>query len=192
MLAPEARVASRANEPSPIRFGAVVFLASELLLFGGLFAAYFTLRARTAEWPPAGVELDTRLSGLATIILISSSFTFIAALRALSRGAFSRFVRWTCITMLLGAVFLSIQLYDWTHVDFEISSDAYGTMYFALTGFHGLHVVAGVLLMVVLLGRRAQGAYRDGTVDGPEAVGYYWHFVDVVWIALFATIYLLR
>jgi cytochrome c oxidase subunit 3 len=192
MLAPEARVASRANEPSPIRFGAVVFLASELLLFGGLFAAYFTLRAQTAEWPPAGVELDTRLSGIATIILIVSSFTFIAGLRAVARGALSRFVRWTCITLALGAVFLSIQVYDWTHVDFEISSNAYGTMYFSLTGLHGLHVAAGIVLMIVLLGRRAQGAYRDGTVDGPEAVGYYWHFVDVVWIGLFATIFVLR
>ena len=185
-------MASRANEPSAIRFGAVVFLASELLLFGGLFAAYFTLRAETAEWPPTGVELDTRLSGLATIILILSSFTFIAGLRALARGAFSRFVRWTYITLALGVVFLSIQLYDWTHVDFEISSNAYGTMYFTLTGFHGLHVIAGVLLMIILLGRRAQGAYRDGTVDGPEAVGYYWHFVDIVWIGLFATIFVLR
>ena len=185
-------MASRANEPSPIRFGAVVFLASELLLFGGLFAAYFTLRAETAEWPPAGVVLDTRLSGVATIVLILSSFTFIAGLRALARGASSRFVRWTVLTLVLGVVFLSIQLYDWTHVDFEISSHAYGTMYFSLTGLHGLHVAAGIVLMIVILGRHAQGAYRDRTIDGPEAVGYYWHFVDVVWIGLFATIFVLR
>jgi cytochrome c oxidase subunit 3 len=192
MLAAEARVASRANEPSPIRFGAVVFLASELLLFGGLFAAYFTLRAETAEWPPAGVVLDTRLSGVATMVLILSSFTFIAGLRALARGASSRFVRWTVLTLVLGVVFLSIQLYDWTHVNFEISSHAYGTMYFSLTGLHGLHVAAGIVLMIVILGRHAQGAYRDRTTDGPEAVGYYWHFVDVVWIGLFATIFVLR
>ncbi|MGZ8570955.1 MAG: cytochrome c oxidase subunit 3 [Actinomycetota bacterium] len=192
MLAPEAHAVARPTDPSPIRFGAIVFLASELLFFGGLFAAYFTLRAATPVWPPAGVRLDTGLSALATVILVASSFTFIAGLRAATRRDLARFAMWLWVSLLLGVVFLSIQVYDWTHVDFEISSNAYGTMYYALTGFHGLHVVAGIVLMFVLLGRMAQGAYGRGSLDGPEAVGYYWHFVDVVWIGLFATIFLLR
>ena len=121
-----------------------------------------------------------------------SSFTFIAGLRAAMRGARSAFAAWLWVTLALGATFLSMQIYDWTHVDFEISTNAYGTMYFAMTGLHGLHVLVGILLMLVLLGRMAQGAYRDETLDGPDAVGYYWHFVDVVWIGLFATIFLLR
>jgi len=192
MLAPEVDVAPRANDPTPIRFGAMVFLASELLFFGGLFATYFTLRAETAVWPPAGVELDTTLSAVATVVLLASSFTFIAGLRAALRGARSTFAAWLWVTLALGALFLSLQIYDWTHVDFEISTNAYGTMYYAMTGLHGLHVLAGILLMLVLLGRMAQGAYWEGALDGPEAVGYYWHFVDVVWIGLFATIFLLR
>jgi cytochrome c oxidase subunit 3 len=192
MLAREVEGTPSASLLPPIRFGAIVFLASELLFFGGLFATYFTLRAQTSPWPPAGVELDLALSSVATVILVVSSFTFIAGARAAVRGALPTFARWTGVTLVLGATFLAIQVYDWLHLDFEVSSNAYGTMYYAMTGLHWLHVLAGILLMLVLLGRLAQGAYRDGALDGPEAVGYYWHFVDVVWIGLFATIFLLR
>jgi cytochrome c oxidase subunit 3 len=93
---------------------------------------------------------------------------------------------------VLGVAFLVIELFDWNELAFTVSTHAYGTMYFAMTGFHGLHVVAGLVLMAVVVGRAAQGAYRDGAIDGLESVAYYWHFVDVVWIALFATIFLLR
>ncbi len=192
MLAPEAHAVERTSDPPPIRFGAIVFLASELLFFGGLFAAYFTLRAETPVWPPADVELDTRLSAVATVILVVSSFTFIAGMRAAVRRDRARLAAWLWASLALGATFLSLQLYDWTHVNVAISSNAYGTMYFSMTGLHGLHVAAGIVLMLVLLGRMRQGAYHDGPLDGPEAVGYYWHFVDVVWIGLFATIFLLR
>jgi cytochrome c oxidase subunit 3 len=180
------------REIAPIRFGAIVFLASELLLFGGLFAAYFTLRSETDPWPPSGVELDVVRPTVATALLLLSSFTFVAGLRAIRAGRRSGLRRWLFVTMILGLAFLTIQLYDWVHAGFRVSSHAYGTLFFAMTGLHGLHVLAGILLMVVLLGRMAQGAYRDGIVDGPEAVGYYWHFVDVVWIGLYATIFLVR
>jgi len=179
-------------ETSPIRFGTILFLASELLFFGGLFAAYFTLRSETDPWPPGGVELDAKLSTLATGLLLLSSFTFIAGVRAAREGRLPALKRWVIVTIALGVAFLSLQLWDWFHVGFAVSSNAYGTMYFAMTGFHGLHVIAGILLMLVVLGRSAQGAYRDGNLDGPEAVGYYWHFVDVVWVGLYATIFLLK
>jgi cytochrome c oxidase subunit 3 len=192
MQARQAHSSSRATDASPIRLGAMVFLASELLLFGGMFAAYFALRGTTSPWPPAGATLDTRLSAIATLVLIASSFTFIAAERAVGRGALGAFTRWVVLTLVLGSVFLSMQVYDWTRLDFEISSHAYGTLYYTLTGVHGLHVLAGLTLMLVLLGRLAQGAYRGSSLDGPAAVGYYWHFVDVVWIALFAVVFLLR
>ncbi len=192
MLAREIHPSPHATDASPIRLGAMVFLASELLLFGGLFAAYFALRGATSPWPPEGAVLDTRLSAVATLVLIASSFTFIAGERAAARGALTAFTRWVVATLILGATFLSMQVYDWTHLSFEISSHAYGTMYYTLTGVHGLHVLAGLVLMLVLLGRLAQGAYRTGVLDGPTAVGYYWHFVDVVWIVLFAVIFLLR
>jgi len=187
-----AAIATAPREIAPIRFATIVFLASELVFFGGLFAAYFTLRSQTSPWPPSGVELDVARPSLATALLILSSFTFVAGLRGARAGRLASLRRWIVVTILLALAFLGLQLLDWVQAGFSVSSHAYGTMVYAMTGFHGLHVIAGVLLMLVVLGRMAQGAYRDGNVDGPEAVGYYWHFVDVVWIGLYATIFLLR
>jgi cytochrome c oxidase subunit III len=187
-----AAIATAPREIAPIRFGTIVFLASELVFFGGLFAAYFTLRSQTSPWPPSGVELDVARPSVATALLVLSSFTFVAGLRGARAGRLASLRRWIVVTILLALAFLGLQLLDWVQAGFSVSSHAYGTMVYAMTGFHGFHVIAGVLLMLVVLGRMAQGAYRDGNVDGPEAVGYYWHFVDVVWIGLYATIFLLR
>jgi cytochrome c oxidase subunit III len=182
---------SRAATP-PLLFGTMVFLASELLFFGGLFAAYFTLRSATAVWPPPGDDISAREPAIATALLVGSSFTFIRALRRLSARDRRGFHIWTLATFALGVVFLVLQLHDYLQLPFRVSTDAYGTMFYAMTGFHGLHVLVGLLLMLVILGRSRQGAYDAGVTWGPEAVGYYWHFVDVVWIGLFGTIYLLR
>jgi cytochrome c oxidase subunit 3 len=162
------------------------------LFFGGLFGAYFALRASTAPWPPVGVELDTLLATAGTLILVMSSFTFQAGVRAAEGGRLAGLRMWSSMTLALGVAFLGIQWWDWYHLDFGVSSHAYGTMFFAMTGFHGLHVAGGLVLMLVIVGRMAQGAYRDGNVTGPQAVAYYWHFVDVVWLALFATLFVLR
>jgi cytochrome c oxidase subunit III len=188
----DATVGRRGAELSPLRFGTILFLASELLFFGGLFAAYFSLRSRTVPWPPDGVELATGLSAFATAILIASSVTFQVAVRRAERGDLRGMRRWTLPSFALGVVFLAIQALDWSELGFGVSTHAYGTIYLAMTGFHGLHVLAGLVLMVVVLGRAAQGAYRDGAADGVAGVGYYWHFVDAVWVALFATLFLLR
>ena len=187
-----AAIGTGPREIAPIRFGTIVFLASELVFFGGLFAAYFTLRSQTIAWPPWGVELDVARPSVATALLVLSSFTFVAGLRGARAGRLATLSRWIVVTIILALSFLGFQLLDWVQAGFSVSSHAYGTMVYAMTGFHGLHVTAGVLLMLVILGRMAQGAYRDGTIDGPEAVGYYWHFVDVVWVGLYATIFLLR
>lgn len=187
-----AAIGTAPREIAPIRFGTIVFLASELVFFGGLFAAYFTLRSQTSPWPPSGVDLHVARPSVATALLVLSSFTFVAGLRGARAGRLASLRRWILVTILLALAFLGLQLLDWVQAGFAVSSHAYGTMVYAMTGFHGLHVIAGVLLMLVILGRMAQGAYGDGNVDGPEAVGYYWHFVDAVWIGLYATIFLLR
>jgi cytochrome c oxidase subunit 3 len=174
---------------SPLRLGMLVFLASDLMLFAGLFAAYFTLRAETDPWPPADVRLEVARATIATAILVASSFTLLAGMRSKSVADMNR---WIAVTVVLGLAFLGLQLVDWLTVDFSVSTHAYGTLFFAMTGFHGAHVLAGILLMLVVLGRARQGAYRDGDRDGPEAVGYFWHFVDVVWIGLWATLFLLQ
>jgi cytochrome c oxidase subunit III len=184
--------AARRPHVSSLLFATILFLASELLFFGGLFAAYFNLRAETSPWPPEGVELEVVAATMGTLLLVVSSFTLQAGIVAGGRSRVRAMRGWTLATIVLGSAFIGIQLFDWLHLDFGVSSHAYGTMFYAMTGFHGLHVVAGLLLMLVVLARSVQGAYRDGNVEGAEAIAYYWHFVDVVWIALYATIFLLR
>jgi len=182
---------NRTGAPT-ILFGTILFLASELLFFGGLFGAYYALRAQTSPWPPEGVELETLLAAVATLLLVLSSGTFHLGLVAARRERIGGLKVWIAITLLLGALFLSLQVLDYSRLSFEVSSHAYGTMYYAMTGLHWLHVAAGLVLMCVVFLRIRQGAYQDGQIDGLHAVGYYWHFVDVVWIALFATIYFIQ
>ena len=176
----------------PLLFGTFLFLASELVFFVALFGAYFTVRSETSPWPPDGASPDPLLSGVATALLVLSSFTYVVAARRARVNDVRRFRRWLLVTFVLGAVFLVLQLVDYADLGFSVSSNAYGTMFYAMTGFHGAHVIAGLVLMAVVFGRSLQGAYREGEPLGAEAVGYYWHFVDVVWIGLYATLYLLR
>jgi heme/copper-type cytochrome/quinol oxidase subunit 3 len=177
---------------SMIRFGTIVFLASELLLFIGLFAAYFGLRSQTSPWPPDGIEPNALLAGLGTATLMVSNYTLG---RGLARGEAGRMPAlrfWTGVTFLLGVSFLSFELWDWTHVPFAISTHPYGTMYFTLTGIHALHVLAGLLVLAVLVGRSLQGAYASGNLDGARAMAYYWQFCDATWILIFLVVFILR
>jgi cytochrome c oxidase subunit 3 len=176
----------------PLLFGVVLFLASELMFFGGLFASYFFLRARTSPWPPGGAELETLPAAIATAILLASSGTFQVGVRAARGGSLRGLRAWIGLTLLLGGGFLAMQAREWATLPFDVSSHAYGTLFYGMTGFHGLHVIGGLLLMLVVLGRAAQGAYRGGETRGVEATGYYWHFVDAVWLGLFATLFLIR
>ncbi len=192
MVQTSATARSEAHRVSPVLFGTIVFLASELLLFGGLFAAYFGLRSETSPWPPADVHVDVLLGAIGTVLLLVSSVTFHAGVRAADRGRLEVLGRWILVTLALGIAFLGVELYDWLTLDFSVSTHAYGTMYYAMTGIHGLHVAAGLVLMLVVLGRLAQGAYGGGHLDGMHAAAYYWHFVDGVWIALFLTLFVLR
>jgi cytochrome c oxidase subunit 3 len=172
--------------------GTVVWLASELMFFGGLFAAYFTLKAEARVWPPPGVELETLLSAIFTVFLIASSGTMVFAVRSLERGDRGATVRWLLVTFGLGGLFLANQIREFYSLDFKVSSNSYGSIYYLMTGFHALHVAAGLLLMVIAL-VIATGpgpvARRAPVVD---SIGYYWHFVDVVWIGLFTTIFIIR
>jgi cytochrome c oxidase subunit 3 len=183
---------SARQQPSMLAVGAVVWLASELMFFGGLFAAYFTLRAEAKVWPPADVELETLLSAIFTLFLIASSGTMVLAVRALERGHRAVMVRWLGVTLALGALFLANQIREFYSLDFQISSNSYGSIYYLMTGFHALHVAAGLLLMLVALAIATGPAplVRRGPVV--DSIGYYWHFVDVVWIGLFLTIFVIR
>jgi cytochrome c oxidase subunit 3 len=161
------------------------------MFFSGLFAAWFTLRASTSPWPPVGVELATGRTALATGVLIASSLTMHGAVRAGEREDRAKAIRWLALTALLGLVFLGNQALEYRQAPFSISSHAYGSIFYLMTGFHGLHVLGGLLFMgavAATIGGRTSKAPAGPTV---EVCAFYWHFVDVVWVAMFSTIYLL-
>jgi cytochrome c oxidase subunit 3 len=178
--------------PSPLSVGVVVWLASELMFFAGLFAAYFTVRSGSPHWPPPGVELATGRTALATVVLVSSSFTMHAAVQAAKRKDRRSAVRWLVLTILLGLVFIGNQAWEYAEAPFSISSHAYGSLFYLMTGFHGLHVIGGLVFMGVVSGVIAGPGSRAPAGETVEVCGYYWHFVDVVWVAMFSTLYLLK
>ena len=183
-------VARRAPNPTPLSVGVVVWLASELMFFAGLFAAWFTLRANAGEWPPEGVELEVGRTAVATAVLIASSGTMHLAVSAGRRADRVGAVRWLGVSGLLGAVFLANTVAEWAAADFRIDSHAYGSIFYLLTGFHALHVAGGILLMGAVAGA-VVGRSRAPAAATVEVAAAYWHFVDVVWVAVFATVYLL-
>jgi len=188
-----ALTAAKANRrPEMLTVGTVVWLASELMFFSGLFAAYFTLRASSAAWPPKGVDLDTASATVATLLLVLSSGTMQLGVRAVERNDRRSYARWLAVTFVLGAVFVAAQGRDWARLHFAVGSHAYGSAFYLMTGFHGLHVIGGLVAMMVMGGRAA--SRRFGAMDLPSAemLSYYWHFVDVVWIGLWATIFFIR
>ena len=165
------------------------------MFFGGLFATYFNARASVGQgnWhPPEGGHLDLPLAGVLTAVLLASSFTMQFGVWAIRRGDTGRLRMWTAITLALGVLFLAGQLYDYSQLGFGISDGVFGTTFYTLTGFHGAHVFGGVVGLTIILARTLRGQFSGRNHVAVEAVSIYWHFVDVVWIAVFSTIYLLR
>jgi cytochrome c oxidase subunit 3 len=179
------------RRPSILGVGTVVWLTSELMFFAGLFAAYFTLRSSNETWPPEGVELETVRTAVATAVLVASSFTMHVAVRAAEHRDIRKATRWVLVTAGLGTLFLANQAGEYAAATFQLDSHAYGSIFYLMTGFHGLHVLGGIVLMLVAVGVVA-GASRAPAADVLGVTAYYWHFVDAVWVAMFATIYLLR
>lgn len=179
--------------PALINVGVIVWLASELMFFSGLFAAYFTLRSTTVVWPPKGDTLDAVSVGMATIILIMSSFTMQMAVHRTLRHDRRGFYGWLALTFALGSLFVGMQVADYIGRPFPISQNAYTSAFYTLTGFHALHVTGGLLGMIIM-GFRGLSPRFGGQRSAPavEMLSYYWHFVDVVWIALYAMIFLLK
>jgi cytochrome c oxidase subunit 3 len=186
--------APTAHERTPVlTVGTVVWLASELMFFSGLFAAYFTLRASSAgEWPPAGVELNVALSGFFTLLLVLSSGSMQLAVRAVAAGRLPAFRAWLAVPLVLAGAFIANQAHEWSTLAFSVSSHPYGSAFYVMTGFHGMHVLGGMLAMVLLLARAGSGRFGAAETPAVEMVSYYWHFVDVVWVGLWATLFLIR
>ncbi len=171
--------------------GMAMFLISETFLFGNLFTTYFYLRGKSPVWPPQGVELELPLILVNTIILLTSSVTMQWAINRAQAGR-KGLVTPLIVTMLLGAVFLSIKGWEWYHAGFRPWDHAYGSIFFTLTGFHGLHVLGGIGVLAALLVRTLR---IRGTPMAPlpvEVGGLYWHYVDFIWIFVFGSIYIVR
>jgi cytochrome c oxidase subunit 3 len=179
-----------ARTPDPLVVGTVVWLASELMFFSGLFAAWFTLRANSSQWPPHGVELSTVRTACATAVLLASSITMHMAVVAAHREDRRASVRWLVVTVAMGAVFLANQAWEYAEAPFHIGTNAYGSIFYLMTGFHGLHVLGG-LVFLLAIGGVIGGRSRAPAARTVEVAAAYWHFVDAVWVAMFTVVYLI-
>ncbi len=191
-----------------VSVGTIIWLSSELMFFAALFAAYFTIRAVSPElWAQETEKLNVPFSTVNTVILVLSSVTCQLGVFAAERGQVGRkssvlkvagwgLREWFIVTYIMGAVFIAGQALEYAeliHEGVTIPSSAYGTMFYLTTGFHGIHVTGGLIAFLFVLGRTylARRFTHEQAVSA-IVVSYYWHFVDVVWIGLFATIYLIK
>jgi heme/copper-type cytochrome/quinol oxidase subunit 3 len=182
----------RFSKPNVNLTGMMIFLASEIFLFGSLFFSYFYLKINTQVWPPSGVHLDNSLAIANTAILLSSSAVVWLATKLIQKGK----TRWSAIallgTSLMGAAFLGITIWEWTHETFQPWNSAYGSIFFTLTGFHALHILGGAMLMLALGIRTLKGCYSADKHSAVEIGSLYWHYVDAIWILVFITLFLVR
>ncbi len=194
-----------ATRPNQVAVGTIVWLSSELMFFAGLFAMYFTVRAQAPElWAEQTALLNVPFALANTSVLVLSSFTAQAGVFAAERyqrrrtGSIWKMRgwgthEWFTLSFILGSVFVGGQVYEYAMLVSEgitISSDPYGSVFYMTTGFHGIHVIGGLIAFLFVLGR-SYAAKKFGSHEATTAivVSYYWHFVDVVWIALFIIIY---
>jgi cytochrome c oxidase subunit 3 len=188
------------TRPNMVSVGTIVWLSSELMFFAGLFAMYFTLRSATGadNWPPEHVELNVPYAAFFTTILILSSFTCQWGVFKAEEGDVYKMRFWYVVTFLMGLAFVLGQAneyrlqYHHHPVPNTIHTDGYGSVFYLTTGFHGLHVIGGLVAFIFVLIRSTVGTYTPEKATSAIVVSYYWHFVDVVWVGLFATIYLIK
>jgi cytochrome c oxidase subunit 3 len=185
------------TRPNMVSVGTIVWLSSELMFFAALFAMYFTIRSVTgnSNWPPEHVHLNVPYSAVFTTILILSSFTCQWGVFKAEEGDVYKMRLWFFITLLMGLTFVLGQAYEFRaqyHEGNTLASDGYGSMFYLTEGFHGLHVIGGLFAFVFVLIRSTVGKFTPEKATSAIVVSYYWHFVDVVWIGLFATIYLIK
>ena len=176
------------------KLGVWVWLGSEAVFFSALIVVYIVMRNQSVTGPYPRETLNVTLTAVNTFILICSSLTMVTALSAIQSGNQKGLWRWLVATMLLGAAFLGGQAYEFTSLGnqgLSLSSNLFGGTFFTLTGFHGAHVLAGVVWMGMLLVRSLRGGITQDKHMSVELAGLYWHFVDLVWIIIFTVVYLI-
>ncbi|MEV0133376.1 heme-copper oxidase subunit III [Dactylosporangium sp. NPDC050688] len=184
------------TRPNMVSVGTIVWLSSELMFFAALFAMYFSIRAAAPElWHKHTEVLNVWYALTFTTILVLSSITCQIGVFRAERGDVHGLRRWFALTFVMGLIFVLGQVNEYVtlvHEGVKINGDGYGSMFYLTTGFHGLHVTGGLIAFVIYLIRTTMGRFTPAQATAAIVVSYYWHFVDVVWIALFAMIYFLR
>jgi cytochrome c oxidase subunit 3 len=175
--------------------GVMFFLSSEMVLFGSLIFMYLYVRRASPIWPPAGFHhFGWQLPTVNTVVLLSSGVTMHFAFQSLRRGNRRAMVTLLVTTIVLGLVFLGGQAYEYTNLigneHLTMAGGTYGATFYTLTGLHGAHVTGGIIFLLVLLSGTLQGRFGQGSTMVPHAATLYWHFVDAVWVVLFALFYL--
>ena len=200
-----AAIHAEANE-SPLtpeswgKLGMWVFLVGDAMSFGTLLAGYGAIRFGSADWPHPADVLGINLTAGMTFLLICSSVTMVKGLAAVQRNDQAAFRKFIGLTILGGLIFLGCQAYEWNKLIFHeglgftsnpYGASLFGTTFFIITGFHGMHVTGGVIYLLCILLRGLSGVYSSDNYNPVEILGLYWHFVDLVWIMVFTFVYLL-
>lgn len=177
------------------KLGMWLFLASDCLLFGALISTYLLYHERIGD-EQLGPEtvFDIPFTSVSSFVLLMSSLTMVLALSALQRGDIARNRLWLLITALLGATFIGGQVYEFTsfyHEGLGYTTNIFGSAFYTMTGFHGVHVTVGIIMLMTLFIKSLRGGLRKENAETVEIVGLYWHFVDIVWILIFTIVYLL-
>jgi cytochrome c oxidase subunit III len=172
--------------------GIFLFIASEVMLFGAFFTAYFFVRVVAGTpWPTPPFHLPVFVAGVNTLILVTSSFTMHWALQSIKRDNHAGLQAGLLLTFLMGLTFLLTQIREYSRIGFAPKDGAFGTIFYCLTGLHGAHVAVGLLLLLAATVRAFRGHYSSTAHHGVEIPGIYWHFVDVMWIVVYSTVYIL-
>jgi cytochrome c oxidase subunit 3 len=186
---PPANRSSRVPAPT---LGMLLFIISEVMIFGAFFTAYFFIRVVSHNpWPAPGMHLPVAVAGVNTAILLSSSLTIHWALTSIKNGNRLGLKAGMTATFLLGLTFLFVQINEYVHIGFAPSGSAQATVFYSLTGLHGAHVFIGLCMLLVVTVRSYRGHYTPEHHEGMEVPGIYWHFVDIMWVVVYTTVYIL-
>jgi cytochrome c oxidase subunit 3 len=184
--------AHRSSRVEPQMLGMMLFIISEVMVFGAFFTAYFFIRVVNGDpWPAKGTELPVAVAGVNTAILLSSSLTLHWAQTSIKNGNRFGLRAGMLSTFLLGCTFLFIQINEYVHIGFAPHDHAQGSIFYGLTGLHGAHVFVGLTLLAMVTVRAFRGHFSPEQHRGVEVPGIYWHFVDVMWIIVYSSVYVL-
>jgi cytochrome c oxidase subunit III len=185
-------IANRSSRVEAPVLGMFLFIASEIMLFGAFFTAYFFVRvAAGTPWPTPPFHLPVYVAGINTAILVTSSFTVHWALQSIKRDNHAGLKAGLLLTFLMGLTFLLTQILEYSRIGFAPKDGAFATIFYCLTGLHGAHVFVGLTLLAFATTRAFRGHYSAANHHGVEIPGIYWHFVDVMWIVVYTTVYII-